>query len=128
MAEVSVLPMYLYNKLQVKPTLKATSMKLSAYGGTSIKPTGTCKLTCTSNNNVCDVKFYVAPVKAQAILGLNDCVHLGLVKRVCALEPELLTKDAIRDNYPNCFRGLGNLGRYHITMVANCTLVVNPPR
>ena len=43
-AEVSVLPMHLYNKLQVKPPLKTTSMKLSAYGGTSIKPMGICKL------------------------------------------------------------------------------------
>ena len=97
-AEVSVLPLHLYNKLQIKPPLKTTSMKLSAYGDTSIKPTGTCKLTCTGNSKVCDVKFYVAPVNAQAILGLTDCVQLGLVKRVNALQSELLTKDAIRDN------------------------------
>ena len=127
-AEVSVLPLHLYNKLQIKPPLKTTTMKLSAYGGSCIKPTGTCRLTCTSDSKVCDVKFYVAPVKAQAILGVNDCVQLGLVKRVCTLQPELLTKETIRDNYPNCFRGLGNLGRYHITMVDNCTPVVNPPR
>ena len=38
---------------------------------------------------------------------MNDCVQLGLVKRlrvctlepVCTVEPELFTKDAIRDNY-----------------------------
>ena len=127
-AEVSVLPLHLYNKLHVKPALNSTSMKLSAYGGTPIKPNGTCKLTCSSNSKECDITFYVAPVNAQAILGLNDCVQLDLVKRVSALQPELLTKDAIRDNYPNCFKGLGNLGTYHITMVDNCTLVVNPPR
>ena len=40
----------------------------------------------------------------------------------------ILTKESIRDNYPNCFRGFGNLGRYHVTMVDNCTPVVNPPR
>ena len=65
--------------------------------------------------------FYVAPVSAQPILGLNDYVQLDLVNRACALQPELLTKDAIRDNYPNCFKGLGNLGTYYITMVDNCT-------
>ena len=127
-AEVSVLPLHLYNKLQVKPALKTTTMKWSAYGGTAIKPNGTCKLTCTSNSKVCDVTFYVAPVNAQPILGLNDCVQLDLVKRVCTLQPELMTKDAIRDNYPNCFKGLGNLGSYHITMVDNCRPVINPPR
>ena len=127
-AEVSVLPLHLYNKLHVKPALNSTSMKLSAYGGTPIKLNDTCKLTCSSNSKECDITFYVAPVNAQAILCLNDCVQLDLVKRVSALQPELLTKDAIRDNYPNCFKGLGNLGTYHITMVDNCTPVVNPPR
>ena len=90
--------MHFYNKLQVKPTLKITSTKLSAYGGTSFKPTGTCKLTCSGNSKVCDMKFYVAPVKVQAILGLNECVQLGLVKRVCTLKPKLLLENAIRDN------------------------------
>ena len=72
-AEVSVLPMHLYNQLQVKPPFKTTSMKLSAYGGTSVKPMGICKLLpCTGNGKVCDVKFYVAPVNAQAILGLTN--------------------------------------------------------
>ena len=103
-------------------------MKLSAYGGSAIKPNGTCKLTCTSNGKMCDVTFYVAPVNAQPILGLNDCVQLDLVKRVCTLKAELVTKEAIRDNYPNCFKGLGDLGTYHITMVDNYRPVVNPPR
>ena len=59
-AEVSVLPLHMYNKLQVKPPLKATNMKLTAYGGATITPTGACKLTC--NNREWDVKFYVASV------------------------------------------------------------------
>ena len=67
-AEVSVLPLHLYDKLQMKPALKTTTMKLSAYGGSAIKPNGTCKLTCTSNDKVCDVIFYVTPVNAQPIL------------------------------------------------------------
>ena len=125
---MSVLPLHLYNNLHTKPPLKDTTMKLSAYGGSSIKPTGTCKLTCSNNSKVCDVEFYVAAVNAQAILGLNDCVQLGLVKRVCTLQPELLTKEAIKTNYPTCFKGLGNLGWYHITLVDKCTPVINPPR
>ena len=64
---MNVLPLHLYNKLQVKSALKTTTMKLSAYGGTAIKPNGTYKLTCTSNSKLCDVTFYVAPVNAQPI-------------------------------------------------------------
>ena len=49
--------------------------------------------------------FYIALVNAQPILGPNDCVQLDLVKRVCTLQPELMTKDVIRDN--DYFKGLG---------------------
>ena len=63
--EVSVLPLQLYNKLQIKPPLKSTSIRLAAYRGTSITPAGTCKLTCSSPvQNKRDVKFYVASVQA----------------------------------------------------------------
>ena len=73
-AEVSVLPLQLYNELQVKPPLKFTNIKLTAYGGAAITPSGTCKLTCSSPaQNRWDVKFYVASVQAQPILGLHDC-------------------------------------------------------
>lgn len=42
-AEVSALPLQLFNESQVKPPLKP---RLIAYGGTAITPTGTCKFTC----------------------------------------------------------------------------------
>ena len=75
------------------------------------------------------IMFYVALVKAQPILDFNDCIQLDLAKRVCALQPELMTKDTIRNTHPNCFKGLGKLGNhYHITMVDNCTHVVNLPK
>ena len=48
-AEVSVLPLHVYNELQVKPPLKPAGLKLTAYGGTSITPSVTCKLTCSSS-------------------------------------------------------------------------------
>ena len=47
-AEVSVLPLQIYDKLQSKPLLKSTNIKLTAYGGSSIKPNGTCRLTCSN--------------------------------------------------------------------------------
>ena len=89
-AEVSVLPLHMHNtgKPQVKPPLKATNMKLTAYGGATIIPTGTCELTCNgpAHKRDWDVKFYVTSVQAHSILGLDDCIHLGLIKQVCTLE------------------------------------------
>ena len=105
-------------------------MKLTAYGGSSIKPNGTCRLTCSNQakDGTCEVKFYVAPVNAQPILGLGDCVQLDLVKRVYSMQEEGLTKDMLKQKYPMVFKGLGTLEMYHITLQDNCTPVINPPR
>ena len=128
-AEVSVLPLCTYNELQVKPPLKPTGLKLTAYGGTSITPSGTCKLACSGpSQNKWDVKFYVASVQAHPILGLSDCINLGLIKRVCTLEEGVLTKGMLKEKYPTVFKGLGNLGMYHITLQDKHTPVINPAR
>ena len=110
---MNVLPLQLYNELQIKPPLKSTNIRLAAYRGTSITPAGTCKLTCSSPvQNKRDVKFYVASVQAQPILGLYDCIHLGLIKRVCSQEQGVMTKGMLKEKYPTVFKGLGNLGMY----------------
>ena len=129
-AEASILPQQVYGKLEPKPQLKPTNMKLTAYGGSSITPNGTCKLTCTNqaDDGMSEVKFYVVPVDAHSILGLADCVQLGLVKRVCAIKREGLTKEELKQKHPSVFKGLGTLGKYHITLQDNCSPVINPAR
>jgi len=87
-AEVSVLPAKVYGNLQPKPPLQPTNMKLTAYGDTSIQPKGTCHLTCTAPDSInpLSVEFYVTPVNVQTILGLTDCIALGLIKHVCPIQ------------------------------------------
>ena len=85
-AEANVLPVSDYNKLLNRPPLKSTDIKLTAYGGSSINPIGTCILQCSSKDKSHDVKFYVVTVDSQPILGLKDCEKLGLVKRVDTVE------------------------------------------
>ena len=65
-----------------------------------------------------DVKFYVASVQA------HDCIHLGLMKRVCSLEQGVITKGMLKEKYPTVFKGLSNLGMYHITFADKYTPVV----
>ena len=55
-------------------------------------------------------------------------MQLRLVKRVYTIRQEDLTKDMLKQTYPTVFKGLGTLGRYHITLQDNCTPVINPPR
>lgn len=90
-AEASVLPISAYNKLLIKQSLKPTDIKLSAYGGSSINPIGTCLLQCSNKGKPHKVKFYVVTVDSQPILGLRDCEKIGLVKRVNTIETSQLT-------------------------------------
>ena len=107
-AEASILPISAYNKLLIKPSLKPTNMKLSAYGGSSINRVGTCILQCSGKDKPHNVKFYVGTVP---ILGLGDCERLRLVKRVDVIEAGQLTKSALKEQYKNVFTVLGSIGR-----------------
>ena len=44
-AEASVIPAQIFGQLLNTPELKATKMKLTAYGGTAIRSIGTCALS-----------------------------------------------------------------------------------
>ena len=94
--------------------------KLIAYNmeGDQITGSEICKLTCGGpTQNKSDVKFHVASVQAHLILGLSDCINLGLIKQVCTLEG-VLTKGMLEEKYPTVFKDLGNLRRnvsYHST-------------
>ena len=129
-AEVSVLPYEIYENLNPRPPLRNTSMTLSAYGGTPIQPNGICKLTCdtSASEKMPQVDFYVTPVDAHPILGLPDCLQLGLIKRVCSIQKDVLTKQLLKERYPVVFTGLGKLGTYHITLRDNHQPVINPAR
>ena len=62
------------------------------------------------------MKFYVVTFDSHPILGQKDCEKLGLVKRVDTVETGQLTKYTIKERYKHFFTGLGNLGKYHITL------------
>ena len=74
-------------------------MTLAAYGGTPIRPDGICQLTCSMSGyvNTSEINFYVTPVDAHPILGLNDCVQLGLMKHVYHIQEGPLTKESLQE-------------------------------
>ena len=127
-AEASVLPMKVYKKLKKRPPIDGTKTTLSAYGGSIIKPVGTCTLICQANGQSSTVMFYVVHIAAQPILGLADCVALGLIQRVHSLEAPRMSKETIQAEFGDVFKGLGNLGDYHITLKEDATPVIHPPR
>ena len=129
-AEVSVLSSKIYENLQPQLTPNSTSITLTAYGGMSIQPHGICQLSCGMPRyaNTSEINFYVTPVDAHPILGLNDCVQLGLIKHVYHIQEGPLTKDSLQERYPTVFTGLGKLGTYHSTLHDNHQPVIIPTR
>ena len=69
-AEVNILPIATYNKLSLKPPLKPTDVKFTAYRGTSLSPLGTCQLKCNVKDLDHTLQFFVLNVDSQLILGL----------------------------------------------------------
>ena len=53
-------------------------------------------------------------------------IHSGLIQRVHALEVPDISKDTIRVEFADVFRGLGNLGKYHITLKDEINPVIHP--
>ena len=89
---------------------------------------GTCNLVCRSKVGSSTIRFYVIPVAAQPILGLEDCVTLGLIQRVHTIQVQVMSKETIQTDFSDVFKGLGNLGDYHITLKDGITPVIYPPR
>ena len=69
--------------------------------------------------------FYVVSIAAQAILGLEDCVTLGLIQKVHAIQVQVMSKET---DFGDVFKDLGNIGDYHITLKDGITPVIHPPR
>ena len=60
--------------------IHTTDTTLSAYVGAVIKSVGTCTLTYRSKVGSSTIMFYVVPITAQPILGLEDCIKVGLIR------------------------------------------------
>ena len=68
--------------------------------------------------------FYVLPIAAQLILGLADCY----IERIHSLATSYFSKEAIKAEFGDVFKGLGNLGDYHITLKDQATPVIRSPQ
>ena len=127
-AEASVLTLKVFNCLRDKPMLSNPTTKLSAYGGSLLTPIGTCVLECRGKFATSAVRFFVVSKEVQPILGLKDCTSLGLVQRVHTIQVPDLSKETIQVEFPDIFRGLGNIGKYRITLKENAIPVIHQAR
>ena len=126
-AEASVLPLKIHKHLCNKPAIKQTTITLSSYGRSIIKLVGTCTLKWKGRVSS-PVTFNVVSVAVQPVLGLTDCIRVGLIQRVHTLQISNMSKDTIKVEFADVFRGLGKLGKYRITLKDDPQPVVYPAR
>lgn len=84
------------------------NIKLQSYSGDNIPVKGVCDLICSHKNVNYNIRFAIADIKCQSVLGRKSCEEIGLVKRIHTIN--------LKD-YEDLFSGLGCLpGQYHIVV------------
>lgn len=78
-AQITVLPLKIYNRLDTKIELHRTNTKLRAFSGDKVKPIGMCSLFGKFENMSCKMKTAVVDIDIMPILGLQSCIDFGLV-------------------------------------------------
>ena len=126
-SQTSTISESVYKKLNPKLKLHTVKTKLYGYGGNPIQVKGRCYTQVKYKGIAYNVAFFVVQGNRQPLLGLQDCVRLGLVKRVNVVEKD--SNKEIIDEYPDVFEGLGCLpGKHHITVKENAQPVKNACR
>lgn len=121
-ADINVISYMRFLQLGYDTRLINTSknIKIQSYSGEFIPIKGICNLRWWFKNNGYDLKFAIATIECQSVLGLEACLTLGLIKRVHNLN---------WSDGNDLFNGLGCLpGEYHIVIDNNITPVVSAPR
>ena len=87
-AQVNILPRNIYEQFTDKPEMKATRVRLLAFGSTKPMPVdGKCICEVEHKTHKFNLEVFVIPTEtAQPVLGLDSCVSLGLLKRVHVFE------------------------------------------
>ncbi|XP_052746992.1 uncharacterized protein K02A2.6-like [Bicyclus anynana] len=97
-----------------------SKIKLQSYSGNIIPIKGICDLKWSYKNILYTLKFAIASISCQSVLGRQACIELGLVKRVY---------DINLSKYDHLFRGIGCLpGTYSIVIDKSVSPVVSAPR
>ena len=152
-AQTNVMPLRVYKQLYPdelskdgKPTGLDSTIKLSAYGGSSIAQFGTFSVKLNHKDRQKYLTFHVSDTGGFTMLGLRSCIELGYINLNCenklnctqchekfdisAIEslPRAKTrpifgntsqspKDDVIARFPKCFQGVGLFpGTYHIDL------------
>ena len=97
-AMANVLPLDLFKSLKMPMTeIRKTSVKLKSYTGNYLNVLGICRLKCNKNNVNYLIDFFIVSSGEQAILGLQTCEKLELIKRINFLNSNEITSTNYRE-------------------------------
>lgn len=126
-SDANVLPFYLFKQLQLPLSIiKANNTQLKSYTGNNLKIRGTVKLNCRKEQNSYEILFYVVETSSQALLGLQTCIELNLIKRIYSVQNTL---SKMLNEFTDLFNGIGCMKlKYHIKLKENVTPKISPIR
>ena len=124
-AQVNVIPRSIYKKLKLRPVLKPSKVRLTAYNNTTIPIHGKCIATLKYQGKSFQTLFVVVDVNSSPILGLKTGEKLNLIKRVYNID----SADDMFEEFKDCFGELGCIQRtYHIQLKPDSKPVQSPSR
>ena len=126
----------LFGKIRSNEVIKKCKTKLFAYNKEQIAFKGKVHLLSEYKGKYYLLDFKVVDIDSQALLGLNTCKELNLVKRIMVLNKEgqeaspneVSQADKLIEEYDDLFNGLGNLSKHHIVVDKAVPPIVHPPR
>ena len=123
-ASCNVMSMNTYQALASDKLVKSKT-RLESYGGHKLSVVGKWCYVAEYDNKLYPLDFIVVKEMANTLLGLQSCVHLGIVKQAS----EVTDRDQLIETYSDVFNGLGLLpGEHTIRLKDDVTPVVYSAR
>ena len=124
--QYNVIPLNIYEKLNLQSDLRPVNLKLSAYNNSEIPVIGKCSLTLEHKSELFNVSFLVVGTKSLPILGLESCETRKLIKRICCVESK---ENLFPSEFSDCFGEIGTHNKtHHIEIKENFTQLSLPSK
>ena len=107
-ADVTVIPLTVYQRSNLQPTLKSTSKVLMGPCNYKMNCIGTFTTQLRHEDKTTTEEIFVVKGLERSLLGRQAAHSLNLLNRVDALNSSEM-KESIKEQYPNLFTGLGQI-------------------
>ena len=122
--DCNVISKTLLEQIRSNEIIRKCKTKFFAYNKEQIAVKGKVQLLSEYKGKYYLLDFKVVDIDSQALLGLNSCNELNLVKRIMVLNKEgqeaspneMSQADKLIEEYDDVFNGLGNSGKHHIVV------------